>query len=177
MASRYPKWVTLNRQTHLVKLFIDSKGFCVYGHKPCPIPSHHYEIYIEAIIAEWQADDRIQRQADWQDERRTLHSTSDRRFPLHGQFSAVSKDIFFAEQPLYYLSGFGISGLTFKPFAKVKLPSSFVYLYVNIDKALGRLSKNKRRKAIRHGGRIPLAVEEDIGDICKSAVKHYLDHR
>lgn len=30
-----PKWSTPNRQAHLVKLFVKSQGFCMYGHNPC----------------------------------------------------------------------------------------------------------------------------------------------
>ena len=31
----YPKWSTPNRQVLLVKLFVDSGGFCIFGHTPC----------------------------------------------------------------------------------------------------------------------------------------------
>ena len=177
MARRYPKWVTLDRQTYLVRLFLDSKGFCVFGHKPCPIPEHHYEVYIEYLIADWKADDRVQRQAEWEAERRQMHRVGERCYPLHGQFSAVSKDIFFAEQPLYYLLGLGISGLTFKPFAQIRLSSSFVSLYIDLGDTLKGLSKSKRRKAIRYGKPLPYEIQRAIGNICRLAVRHYLDHR
>jgi hypothetical protein len=170
MSRRYPKWATPDRQTYLVRLFLNSKGFCVYGHKNCPIPEHHYEIYIEQLIDDWKADDRVQRQAEWQAESRELHRTADRRYPLHGQFSAVSKDIFFAEQPQYYLVGLSISGLTFKPFAQVRLSSSYVNLYIDLGDTLRGLSKSKRRKAIRYGQPLPYAVEKEIISICRQAV-------
>lgn len=33
--AKQPKWISPARQAHLAKLFADSQGFCVYGHKPC----------------------------------------------------------------------------------------------------------------------------------------------
>ena len=175
--SCYPKWSTPSRQALLVKLFVESRGFCVYGHKPCLIPEHHYEVYIELLIADWKADDREQRLALWQAERRQLHRTGERRYPLKGQFSAVSKDIFFAEQPLYYLLGLGISGLTFKPFAQVRLSSNFTSLYVDLGDTLKGLSKSKRRKAIRYGKPLPKSVEGEIANLCRQAIRHYLENR
>ncbi len=174
MEGLYPKWVTPDRQAHLVKLFLDSSGFCVYGHKLCSIPEHHYEVYIEYLIDDWKGDDRSQNQALWQEERRRLHFVSDRRYPLHGQFNAVSRDIFYAEQPVYYLAGLGISGLTFTPFAKIRLSSSYAILYVDLGDTLKRLSKSRRRKAIRYGKPLSYAIQREVANICRKAVRHYL---
>jgi len=165
-----PKWATPDRQAHLVKLFVQSGGFCVFGHKPCPYPEHHYEVFIERLIKDWVAEDRAQRQAEWQAERRRLHSLGERRYPLRGRFSVVSKDIFYGDQPVYYLEGVGISGLTLKPFAKVRLASSFVYLYIDLADSLKRASKNKRRKALRYG-----KLSEEARQKVNLAVRHYLD--
>jgi len=164
---RLPKWATADRQAHLVNLFVRSQGFCVFGHKPCPYPHHHYELFIEQLIKDWKAEDRATRQAEWEAERKALHSLGERRYPLRGQFSAIGKDIFYADQPQYYIEGIGISGLTFRPFAKVRLASSFVRLHIDLGDSLKKVSKNKRRKALRYG-KIPETV--------KRAVRHYLDH-
>ncbi len=172
----YPQWATPNRQTQLVRLFLRSSGFCVFGHKPCGIPEHYYEVYIEGLIADWKATDREQRQAERQAEQRQLHSLGERRYPLHGQFSAIGKDIFFAEQPEYYLLGLSISGLTFKPFVKIRLASSFVNLYVDLGDTLKGVSKSKRRKAIRYGKTLPVKEQQEIGELCRLAVTHYLEH-
>lgn len=177
MSRRYPKWVTPNRQILLIRLFLNGNGFCIYGHQHCLIPEHYYELYIEDLIADWKADDREGRKADWQAERLLLHRTAERRYPLHGQFSAVSKDIFFANQPQHYIVGLGISGLTFKPFAQVRVSSSFVNLYIDLGNTLKGLSKSKRRKAIRYGKPLPPTIEQSIADICRQAVRHYLDNR
>jgi hypothetical protein len=176
MAGRYPLWATPDRQTLLIRLFLNGNGFCVYGHKLCPIPEHHYELYTELLIADWKGDDKAGRQSEWLAERIQLHRTNDRHLPLQGQFSGVSKDIFFANQPPYYLLGFGISGLTFKPFAQVRLSSSFVSLYVDLGDTLKGLSKSKRRKAIRYGKRLACDIQEEIVNRCKKAVRHYLEN-
>lgn len=173
-ASR-PKWATPDRKRQLVRLFIVSKGFCVYGHKPCLIPEHHYQIYIETLIRDWIADDRAQRQAEWQAERKLLHRQADRSYPVNGQFNAVSKDIFFAHQPDYYLIGLGISGLTFTPFAKLRLPSSYLNLFVDLGDTLKGVSKSKRRKAIRYGKALPIEIQRQVDRLCNLAVRRYLD--
>jgi len=169
-----PKWATPDRKRQLVAVFLRSKGFCVFGHKPCQIPEHHYEIYIERLIDDWIADDRVQSQAERQAERKLLHSQAERRYPVAGQFNAVSKDIFFAQQPDYYFIGLGMSGLTFKPFAKLRLPSSYLNLFVDLGDTLKGVSKSKRRKAIRYGKALPLEIEKQVDRLCNLAVRHYL---
>ena len=171
-----PKWVTPDRQACLVRLFFHSGGFCVYGHKPCTIPEHHYEIYIEGIISNWIADDKAQRQAEWQAEQRQLHHLGERRFPLEGRFNAISQEIFFGNQPQYYFEGLGISGLTLTPFAKIRLASSYMHLHIYLGDTLKSVSKSKRRKAIRYGKALPVEIQRQINQIIRQAVRHYLDH-
>jgi len=165
-----PKWATPDRQAHLVKLFTRSKGFCVFGHRHCPYPQHYYELFIEDLIADWVKEDRAQRQAEWQAERKALHSLGERRYPLRGEFSAIGKDIFYASQPQYYVEGIGISGLTLKPFAKVRIASSYMRLHIDLADSLKNTSKNARRKAIRYGKLTDTATAR-----IKQAVKDYLD--
>jgi hypothetical protein len=172
-----PKWATPNRQAHLVRLFLQSGGFCVYGHRPCPNPAHHYEVYIEALIKDWIADDRGQSQALWETERKALHSLGERRFPVKGQFNAIAKDIFYASQPSHYIEGLGISGLTFKPFAKVRVSSSYMRLFVEVADAFKGVAKVKRRKAIRYGKALPVEAQRRIEQAVSQAVIHYLQNR
>ena len=68
----------------------------------------------------------------------------------------------------------GISGLTLKPFAKLRLASSGTRLYVDISDVLKPLSKNARRKAVRYG-KSDNALLNDINATCYQAVKHYLN--
>ena len=100
-----PKWSTPNRQVFLVKLFLDSGGFCIYGHTNCPIPAHYYEIAIEHIIENWKEDDR----ENWKLEQKAIHSLGERKYPIRGRFSNIAKDIFFDKQPLFYLEALGIA--------------------------------------------------------------------
>jgi len=82
--------------------------------------------------------------------------------------------MFYAEQPEYYLEGIGISGLTFRPFAKVRLASSLVQLHIDLGDTLGQVSKAKRRKAIRYGKALPQEVQDAVDGICNKAVRRYL---
>ena len=55
---------------------------------------------------------------------------------LYTDFNPISREIFYDNQPEYYLEGLGISGITFKPFAKVRLSSSLIALHVDIGDLL-----------------------------------------
>ena len=171
-----PKWSTPNRQAYLVKLFLDSGGFCVYGHRNCTVPEHHYSIYIESVIDYWKGDDREQAKLDWKQERKAMHSLGERRLPLRGKFSAVSREIWHDTQPLYYLEALGIDGLKLQPFAKVKLSSSYLRLYIDLGDSLRGTSKNKRRKAIRYGKPLPLETEARVSKLISLAIRDYLNH-
>ncbi|MDY6912057.1 MAG: hypothetical protein SVM79_06875 [Chloroflexota bacterium] len=170
--ARMPKWATPERQAYLVNLFMRSKGFCIYGHKPCTNPDHHYVNFCEDLIHDWIGDDRAERQALWQAEQREMHFLNERG-KLGSQFDSVAKEVFYAKQPLYYVEGLGISGLTFKPFAKVRLSSSYTCLHVDISHAVKGISKNRKRKAIRYG-KLPYELWNTIDQTCSLAVKHYL---
>ena len=174
MARQSPKWVMPQRQAHLVSLFLRSGGFCVFGESPCSCPErHHYEPFTEGLIQDWIADDRAQRIAELEAERRQLHGLGEIG-AIKGRFNAIGRDIFFGQQPQYYVDGLGVSGLTFKPFAEVRVCSSLVHLYVDIGEALKGLGKGKRRKAIRYGKGLPKEAEERVNEACSKAVRHYL---
>ena len=171
-----PKWSSPLRKAHLVKLFLDSGGFCIFGHKDCSIPEHHYELYIESLIDSWKTEDREQARLDWIQERKAIHSLGERRYPITGRFNNISMDIFHDRQPLYYLEGLGIDGLKLQPFARVKLASSYMKLYINLGDSLRGTSKNKRRKAIRYGKELPKSIQERIHQQVWLAVRDYLNH-
>lgn len=147
---------------------------CAYGEYPCYKPHEcHYELYTNRLIKEWVQDDRGQALAEWQAERIQLHSLGERREPLKDRFNGISRDVFYPRQPEYYLEGLGISGLTFKPFAKIQLANSYVHLYVDIENALKPVSKSKKRKVIRYGKPLPKDVSGKINEICNQAVSNY----
>jgi hypothetical protein len=134
-----------------------------------------YDLKSETIIKNWIADDKAQKQAEWQAEYKTRHAKGERTYPLHGRFSGISQEIFYNNQPEYYLEGLGISGLTFKPFAKVRVASSLLALHVDLGDLLKPMSKNQRRKAVRYR-QIPVSLENRINEACWFAVKSYLNH-
>ncbi len=107
---------------------------------------------------------------------RQASSLGVRNYPLRGQFSAISKDIFASHQPLYYFDGQAISGVTLTPFVRVRIASSYVRLYIDLGEALREVSKTKRRKAVRYGKALPIRTEEKIRLIILEAVRHYLAH-
>ena len=170
------KWTTPHRQALLVKLlrsYIGKSGWQVdllTGEFYHP----EYEAKIVPIIADWVTDDRAQAQALWRQEQKAIHGLGERNYPLRGQFSAIAKEIYHAHQPQYYLMGGGVSGLTFRPFAKVRIASSSVGLHVDLGHSLKTVSKNKRRKAIRYGKALPKDVQEHVDKLCNEAVRNYL---
>ena len=135
-----------------------------------------YELKSELVIKDWQASDREQDTADWLEEQKRLHSLAERRQPIRGQFSNIAKDVYFSQQPSYYLLGLGISGLTFKPFARIRLASSYLNLFIDIGDTLKGVSKNKKRKAMRYGKHLPVETQRELDQVCKLAVTHYLEH-
>lgn len=171
-----PKWATPERQARLVALFQSSGGFCVFGHKNCNIPHHHYGIFIDDIIYEWKQSDREQRQAEWLAERKVIHSLGEKRNPLRGQFSAISQEIWGDKKPLYYIENLGMSGLILKPFAKVRIPSSYTHLYVDLGNMLKKVGKVRRRKAIRYHKPLPVTIDTEIAKAVQKAIKHYYEH-
>ncbi len=152
----------------------------VYGSKmvtaQVPKVARLYDLKSELAIKDWKATDRQQDIADWLEERKRLHSLAERRYPIRGLFSSIAKDIFYTEQPAYYLLGLGISGLTFQPFARIRLASSYLHLFVDIGEILKGISKNQRRKAIRYGKALPLETQQGLDQVLKLAVTHYLEH-
>jgi len=248
-----PKWVNPERQAQLVKLFLESNGFCVHGltpckgnwqreavtlcahrlprrfecskpmpngepcrfkpydgkpHLPCQVyvevkltwhceygdypcytaipvmgelgnlewqPEAQYTERIKALIREWANDSRSQAQAEWQAEQKALHALGERREPVRGRFNTISQDIFGSSQPLYYFEGLGVNGITFKPFAKVRVASTFVHLYIDLGDSLRGVSKNRRHKAVRYGKPLPKLIDSRIDDLCNLAVRDYLN--
>lgn len=171
-----PKWATPERKAKLVELFYRSGGFCIFGEPNCIIPEHHYELFIEGLITDWKADDREARRIEYKLERICLHNLAEPKEPLRGRFSAISKDIWKSSQPLYYMEGLGISGLTLQPFVRVRLSSSFMRLYVNLGEALRGISKSRKRKAIRYGKPLPKAIEQATYQLVRASVLDYLAH-
>ena len=133
-----------------------------------------YDVRSEELIRQWKADDRITRIEADKFESIRLHSLAEPREPLRGRFSAISKAIWKENQPLFYIDGLGISGLTLLPFVRVRLSSTYMRLYVNLGDTLRGVSKSKKRKAIRYGKPLPKTVEQAINELVRTSVLDYL---
>ena len=168
-----PNWSTPDRREKLVQLFIESGGFCVFGHSKCQIPEHHYPEFTEMLISDWKALDRELASALWKAERKAFHDLGEMPYPTSGRFTAIDREIFAGNQPLYYLEGQAVSGLTFKPFVKVRISSSYIRLYVDLGEALRQVSKSARRKAVRYGKPLPRNTTQAIRRTIFEAVRHY----
>jgi hypothetical protein len=171
-----PKWVNPTRQAHLVSLFVRSRGFCIYGEQNCIIPEHHYEVFIESLINGWKADDRETNRLEWKNERKIMHALNEKTLPMRGRFNGVSSDIWHDSQPIYYLESMGMDCLKLKPFAKVKLSSSYQHLYVDLGDSLRNVSKNRKRKAIRYNKPLPQSANDIVSKLIIEAVKDYLNY-
>jgi hypothetical protein len=194
---QYPQWATPQRQALLVELFQRSRlvwlspdspirGFCmdsqcskVSADNPAPFCQEcerFFQNYIEPIIKDWIADDKLEQTVLWRRERRELHHMSDERGWRHQIFDPVAKDVFFQQQPPYYLEGVGISGLTFTRIAKVRVPSTPVRLYVDVadSKLPKKLGQNARKRAKRQAA-LQIGEDKSIDTMCRKAVRHFKD--
>lgn len=137
-------------------------------------PLRLYELKWRQQIADWKADDKRQ----WLLERKAFHSLGEYPDNSRKRFNAIGRDIFHSKQPIFYREGLGVSPVTFKTFAKVRIASSYMRLYIEVDlsQALKDISKNRRRKVIRYGRRFRPQTEAEIDRLCWLAVRHYLSH-
>ncbi|MFA4837459.1 MAG: hypothetical protein WC749_15495, partial [Dehalococcoidia bacterium] len=68
--------------------------------------------------------------------------------------------------------GTGVSGLTFRRIARIRIPSAYTRLYVDLPK--GKLSRNKKRKLRKQ----QIQNETEMIDrLCQMAVNDYWQHR
>jgi hypothetical protein len=171
--SKTPLWLTPERKESLIRLFVESRGFCVYGHPLCQIPEHHYTVYIEYLIHDWKELDRDLRNAELEAEMKALHHVPQRRFPIEGRFNAVSRDIYAESQPLFFLKGQSVSGVTLKPFVVARISSTYIHLHVDLSGILKQVSKSKRRKALRYGKPLPHEITTEINREVLNALRDY----
>jgi hypothetical protein len=132
-----------------------------------------YDLKLAEVIGDWIAEDRQAKAYERKAISRLLHTLSEVG-ALRGQFNAISRDIYHESQPTYFIECLGISGLTFKPFAKVRIASSYVRLHVDLKAPLANVSKNRKRKYLRYGKGLPIGVQKEVELTCNKAIAHYL---
>jgi hypothetical protein len=169
--SKLPQWATAQRRQHLVDLFDRCGGYCIFGDAGCRIDEHHYELSIEGIIDSWKAEDRERRAYEWKLEQRQI---IDGTYGQYGTtFDPVARDVYVNSRPAYYLVGMGVNPFTYQRVALVRIPSTFVHLFVDVGsavKSVQGVSKNAKRKAVRHGKIRQGALMAEIDQLCKAAV-------
>jgi hypothetical protein len=132
-----------------------------------------YDLRLAEVIGDWIAEDKQAKAYERTAISRMLHSIPEVG-KLRGEFNAISRDIYHESQPIYFIECLGISGLTFNPFAKVRIASSYVRLHVDLKAPLANVSKNRKRKYIRYGKGLPIEVQRDVELTCNKAIAHYL---
>jgi hypothetical protein len=132
-----------------------------------------YDRAVDNIVKDWVREDATARAYIRGVESKRLHSLNETG-SLRGHFNAISRSIYFDNQPMFQVLGLGIDSLTFKPFAKIRIASSIVALHVDISEALKPLSKCKKRKAIRYGKPLPNTIAEVVSECASKAVCKYL---
>jgi len=155
---------------------MDSQCSKVSADNPAPFCQEcgrFFQNYIEPVIKGWIAEDKVEQVALWRQEQRRLHHMTDERGWRNQRFDAVAKDVFFQQQPDYYLEGIGISGLTFTRIAKVRVPSTPVRLFVDVadSKLPKKMGQNARKRARRRG--LLIGEDKSIDSLCRKAVQHF----
>lgn len=165
-----PLWSTPPRQALLVRLYLEAlQTGRVYASDL--FSEKLYDPYSEMVIDFWKADDREERSAAWQREKKRLHRLLEIR--KRGPFDTIARDEYLAARPLWRIEAMGVGAFTFKRVAKVRIPAVKQDIWVSLA-GVG-LSKNKKRKLLRYGkGAIPRELEEPTYQIVKEAVSREL---
>ena len=137
-------------------------------------PAYLHEATVEETKASWKADDREQRALDWKREQQAI---IDGTYGTYGsQFDPVARDAFMAQRPEYYLKATGVDGMHFRPVAVVRVPSTSIYLYVDVSAAFVKPTKAQRRNARRHG-KLVQEVTVTVEQLCQQAVAWWWSKR
>ena len=132
-----------------------------------------YDLKLTEVIEDWVKEDKQAKAYERKAISRLLHTIPEVG-KLRGEFNAISRDIYHESQPTYFIECLGISGLTFKPFAKVRIASTYTRLLVDLKAPLTSVSKNRKRKFIRYGKGLPIEVQREVELSCNQAIAHYL---
>ena len=127
-----------------------------------------YDKIAEAAIHSWKAEDTERRVYEWKLEQRHIQDGTYGRYG--GSFDPVARDVYVNGRPSYYLVGLGVNPFTYKRVALVRIPSTSIHLFVDVGSAIQEVSKNARRKAMRHGRLRNGVLMEKIDELCKLAV-------
>ena len=145
-----------------------------------------HEATVEETIATWQADDREQRALDWKREQQAILdgtygsygrlAVTGRDGVVRPQLDPVSRDQFMAQRPEYYLMATGMDGVHARPVAVVRVPSTSIYLYLDVSAAFVKPTKSQRKNARRRGKPVQ-EVTVTVEQLCQEAVQLWWNKR
>ena len=158
---------------------LDSSGNPIYyqTYKLVPAPTTElslerlYDVKSEGAVRYWVSDDAAQRMAEWRVERERLHR--DQRHFRQGEFDSLRRQIYLENQPPYTIVALTVDSLTFRPVALVKVSSTIIHLFVNLEEPMGALSKSARRKARRYGKALPKEAAQKAEKAIEAAVQDW----
>ena len=145
----------------------------MFDDAPAEIPLTYYRKMSEGAIDAWKADDREERSQLRKLEAEHIHDGTYGRWG--SDFDPVTRDVYYQERPTYYMMGFGVSAESKQRIAVIRVPSTYIRLYVNVAPAFQdvSISRNKRRKMARYQSGPPAPVWERIDTLCSQAVQEY----
>jgi hypothetical protein len=135
-----------------------------------------YEALSEEAIRHWVAQDRAESQALWKAEQARMHREHDKRF-RQGAFDSLRRERFLATRPDYYVLGMSVDPLTFRRVAFVRIPSTDIGLFVDIQGAVQGVSKSARRKAARYGKSLPPQTGMKVKEVISTAIADWWARR
>lgn len=127
---------------------------------------------IEDMVEAWKREDREDRKEAWDREKDFLHRAEKGQFG--GTFDAVARDVFMANRPEYYPYGMTVSPVNNnKPLAKIRVPSTMIYLFVDLSPAFRKIGYNKRKKILKYGKGVPAELNATVDSLCLAAVRAF----
>ncbi len=165
----YPLWATPQRRAILVEMALANP----LAYEVDLITGNLLNPALEDLIDYWQDEDRDERSYLWKLEKRWLH----RLYPQirrRGPWDSIRMEQYLADRPIFEIVAIGVSALTFKRMAEVRIPALKATLWVDLSHL--ELSKNKLRKLARYKkGAVPKELQDQIENRCRQAVQRYLN--
>lgn len=136
---------------------------------------HHLPPWLaKELEAYWKADDRDKRSYLLKLEKRRMHALSP-QITKRGEWDSIRREQYLANREVFEIVAIGISALTFKRVAQVRIPSLKATLWVDLTRI--EVNKSKSRKLARYKrGAAPKEMESRIVERCRKAVERCLSH-
>ena len=175
---RHPLWATPDRQAKLMELyaqhwpeiivqFYDNLDVVVFGDMTI---AEYLDFLTKDIghnlIEFWKEDDRWERAALWQLEKRRLHALP--KIKRRGPFDSIAREQYLADRPVFKIVGMGVSAFTQHRIAKVLLPELHKVIWVDLWGV--PIKKNKLRKLANGKGKVP----DEVFSAISKAARRYL---